>query len=200
VSFLYDHVGNRKYLTITERNAFLAAADQLPGPARVFCRTLAFTGARLSEVLALKPGQIDTASGVVIFESLKKRRRGVFRAVPIPGDLITDLRQLAAANYANDHARTETGRLWPWSRTTGWAQVKRAMALAGVAGSNASPKGVRHGFGVGNLQAGVPVTTVKKWLGHARLSTTEIYVDAVGEEEKALAKRHWATFSLDEEK
>lgn len=197
MSFLYDPAGNRKYLTIAERTAFLNAARELPAPARAFCRMLAFTGARLSEVLALTPGQIDAAAGVVIFECLKKRRRGIYRAVPIPPDLIQELRQLAPAHRAMDGFGTDADhRLWPWSRTTGWAQVKRAMALAGLTGSHASPKGVRHGFGVGNLQAGVPVTTVKKWLGHARLSTTEIYVDAVGEEEQSLARRHWTTFGL----
>src|SRR5271168_3408685 len=77
---IYDPSGHRKYLTITERTAFLAAARKLPVPARVFCETLAFTGARISEVLFLTSRQIDAAAGVVIFESLKKRRRGVYRA------------------------------------------------------------------------------------------------------------------------
>ena len=35
--------------------------------------------------------------------------------------------------------------------------------------------------------------TVKKWLGHANISTTEIYANAVGEEETELAVRMWAT-------
>lgn len=200
MSFLYDPAGNRKYLTVSERTAFLAAAGGLPQPARVFCRTLAFTGARISEVLSLTPRQIDAAAGVAIFECLKRRRRGVFRAVPIPADLIDELRQLSTENHAKDGFDIEADRLWSWSRTTGWAQVKRAMAHAGLAGSQASPKGLRHGFAVAALHAGVPVTTVKKWLGHARLSTTEIYTNAVGQEEQALAKRFWTTFRLDSEK
>jgi integrase/recombinase XerD len=32
---------------------------------------------------------------------------------------------------------------------------------------------------------------VKRWLGHAHLSTTAIYVDAVGEEERGIAARLW---------
>ena len=153
MSFLYDPAGNRKYLTITERTAFLAAARELPPPARVFCRTLAFTGARLSEVLALTPRQVDAAAGVVIFECLKKRRRGVFRAVPVPGELIAELRQLSTEAHNVERTNTEAARLWSCSRTTGWAQVKRAMAIAGLTGSHASPKGLRHGYGVAALQA-----------------------------------------------
>ena len=41
---------------------------------RSFCLTLLYTGARISEVLALVPTRIDPVSGVVIIRSLKKRR------------------------------------------------------------------------------------------------------------------------------
>lgn len=68
------------------------------------------------------------------------------------------------------------------------------MAAAAVAGPQASPKGLRHGFAVAALQSGVPINFVRKWLGHARLSTTEIYADAIGEEERAIAERHWRSF------
>ena len=51
---------------------------------RTFCHTLAYTGCRISEALALTTDRIDFKDGTVIFESLKKRRTGVFRPVPIP--------------------------------------------------------------------------------------------------------------------
>jgi site-specific recombinase XerD len=51
---------------------------------------------------------------------------------------------------------------------------------------------MRHGFGVGTLQSGVPITLVQRWLGHARLSTTAIYADVSGAEEMAFAERFWA--------
>jgi len=37
----------------------------------------------------------------------------------------------------------------------------------------------------------VPLNMTQKWLGHARLSTTAIYADAVGAEERQLAQRMW---------
>jgi site-specific recombinase XerD len=67
------------------------------------------------------------------------------------------------------------------------------MLEAGITGRQAMPKGPRHGFGVGVLQSGVPINLLKKWLGHTRLSTTEIYADAVGAEEQAIASRFWET-------
>jgi integrase len=69
------------------------------------------------------------------------------------------------------------------------------MDAAGIAGHQARPHGLRHGFGVGALQAGVPITLLKRWMGHARLSTTEIYLDVIGPEEIAFARRFWASMA-----
>jgi site-specific recombinase XerD len=65
------------------------------------------------------------------------------------------------------------------------------MAAAQIDGTQASPKGLRHGFGVAAVSAGIPLNLVQKWLGHAQLSTTAIYADAVGTEEKNIAARMW---------
>ena len=194
VSFLYDREGNRKYLTRAERNAFLAAASAKPANVRTFCLTLAYTGARTSEVLALTPRSIDVAARVVVFESLKKRRRGKFRAVPVPIELLAELESVHQFQQAQENPDLAKRRMWNWCRTTAWKRVKECMAAANISGPQASPKGFRHGFAVGVLQSGVPINFVKKWLGHARLSTTEIYADAVGEEEQAIASRFWTTF------
>ena len=45
-------------------------------------------------------------------------------------------------------------RLWPWGRMTGWRVVHRVMQDAGLAGPHASPKGLRHGFGVQAVSKG----------------------------------------------
>lgn len=51
---------------------------------------------------------------------------------------------------------------------------------------------MRHGFGVGTRQSGVPITLLKRWLDHARLSTTEIYLDVIDPEELAFASLFWS--------
>src|SRR5271155_4747044 len=81
---LYDHAGQRKYLTPGERREFLRAAENAPLTVRTFCATLAHTGCRLSEALALTAARVDVGAGVLVFESLKKRRKGIYRAVPVP--------------------------------------------------------------------------------------------------------------------
>lgn len=88
---IHDVAGGRKYLTEQERRRFLEAADQAPREVRAFCHTLAWTGCRISEALALTAERIDIAQGTITFDSLKKRRRGLFRTVPIPPELATML-------------------------------------------------------------------------------------------------------------
>jgi site-specific recombinase XerD len=57
--------------------------------------------------------------------------------------------------------------------------------------SRACPRGLRHAFGIGALQAGIPLNLAQRWLGHSRISTTAIYADVSGDEEKAFATRFW---------
>lgn len=83
--------GKRKYLTADERTRFLAAADAHESDVRTFCGVLAFAGCRLSEALELTAERVDFAGGVLVFETLKKRRRGVFRAVPVPPALLVEM-------------------------------------------------------------------------------------------------------------
>jgi integrase/recombinase XerD len=72
------------------------------------------------------------------------------------------------------------------------AAVHAVTADARLDGPHASPKGLRHGFGVTAVSAGIPLNLVQKWLGHAQLTTTAIYADAVGEEEEqSIAARMW---------
>src|SRR6267142_914214 len=74
---------------------------------------------------------------------------------------------------------------------TAWRHVKAVMQVSGIRGAQASPKGLRHGFGVAAVHAGVPLHLVQRWLGHAQLSTTAIYAEVVGQEEHDIAARMW---------
>jgi integrase/recombinase XerD len=189
---LHTTDGIRKYLTAGERADFLRAAALGDREVRTLCMTLAYAGCRLSEALALTADRVDRAAGVLVFESLKKRRTGIFRSVPVPPALL-DALDLAHGLRALQTRRGKGRgvRLWPWSRMTGWRAVHAVMAAAGLDGVAASPKGLRHGFGVAAVSAGIPLNLVQKWLGHAQLSTTAVYANAVGAEEKDIARRMW---------
>lgn len=188
---LHDTAGHRKYMTADERARFLAAAEQAPRETRTFCLTLCYTGCRISEALALTADRVDLEAGTVVFESLKKRRSGRYRAVPVPAGVLDALDLVHDLKATQRRAQGRKTRLWPWSRATAWRRVAGVMRDARIAGPQATPKGLRHGFGVRAVNAGIPLNMLQKWLGHAQLSTTAIYADAVGAEEQAIAARMW---------
>jgi integrase/recombinase XerD len=189
---LHTIEGARKYLTAGERSRFLREADLADRQIRTLCMTLAYGGCRLSEALALTADRLDLAAGVLVIESLKKRRMGVFRTVPMPPALLDALDMVHGIRELQTRRGKGQGvRLWPWSRMTGWRAVHAVMEAAGLDGPHASPKGLRHGFGVAAVSAGIPLNLVQKWLGHAQLTTTAIYADAIGAEEQDIARRMW---------
>ncbi|WP_421729375.1 tyrosine-type recombinase/integrase [Brevundimonas sp.] len=175
--------GQRKYLQQGETARFLTAASRMDAESRAFCRLLAFTGCRISEGLALTSERLDVETSRVVFQTLKRRKRA-FRAVPVPRVLIQELARLA-------RGRESGAPLWSWCRQTAWRRVRWAMAEAGITGIHATPRGLRHGFGVATVQAHVPLTKTRDWMGHADLQSTAIYVDVVGEEERGFAVRLW---------
>ena len=81
--------------------------------------------------------------------------------------------------------------MWGWSRTHAWRLIKGILVEAGVTGIAASPKGLRHGFGVTAVTKGVPLHLVQRWLGHSQLATTAIYADVLGDEERQINTLMW---------
>jgi len=65
------------------------------------------------------------------------------------------------------------------------------MRLAGVPEAQAKPKALRHAFAIDGTQERVGLSLLKKWLGHAKLETTEIYATPLGPEERMLARLMW---------
>ncbi len=193
---LFTEAGERKYLSAAERIRFLSALSVLNCPReRTFCEMLYWTGCRPSEALALTALNIDIDTGAVIVRSLKKRgkRKGChFRPIPVPREFIArlaaahDLRTVQACSDGGVHAC-----LWNFGRTTGWKHIRRVMQAGGITGARACAKGLRHAYGVHAALASVPETRIKKWLGHASLETTEIYLDMAAPEDRAMAERMW---------
>ena len=184
---LFDSNGSRKYLNLAERKAFLRAAEKQTRQVRTFCLVLYYTGCRISEALALTSQRIDFDQCSLTFESLKKRRRGVFRSVPVPAELIDTLNLVHGITELSIVEKSKP--LWRWSRMTAYRKIKAVMKAAEIDGINATPKGLRHAFGIAANQKGIQLNIVQRWLGHADIKTTAIYSEAIGAEERNLAKR-----------
>ena len=182
---LYTGTGRRKYLTAHERQRFLAALASCPPEFETLCLMLALTGCRITEALNLTFADLDVDGGMVSVHSLKKRKTGVVREVPVPTDFLQGIRRVHGVGMPSD-------RLWPISRSTAWRHVKRIMIIAEVGETAASPKGLRHGFGVHAIHSGIPLNLLQRWFGHSNIATTAIYADVMGPEEREIASRMWS--------
>lgn len=188
---LHDTALNRKYITREERQVFLQAAAKCLGETRTLCSVLAYTGCHLTEALELTFERVDVKKKVLTFESLRKRRAGVFRSVPVPPQLIDTLDQV-------HHVRERRGRgryrfLWSWSRPTAWRRVREVMEMAQISGPHATSTGLRHGFGVNAVESDVPLPLIQKWMGHSSLEITASYASVHNHSDGEIAARMWNT-------
>jgi integrase len=188
---LIDASGRRKYLTSEERERFHDAARKQAPEVMTFCLFLYWTGCRISEALDMLRSRVDFESKAAIIETLKKRRKGVFRQVPLPDKFLSDLDLVHRLKKPRRGETRKDWSLWEWSRRTATRRVEEVMQAAGIEGLQASAKGVRHAYAIECLQKGIPLNLVSKWLGHASLTTTAIYANALGEEERTIAARLW---------
>ena len=186
--------GKRKYLTLEEQERFLSATSELERPeVRTFCDTLAFTGCRISEALALTPERIDLSARAITFQTLKQRGKVRFRSVPIPQQhleamlMVHEIRK----RQKSKSVATKTAKLWDFKRAMASRHVAAVMDAASIEGAHACPKGLRHGFGVRMAQKTRNPRLVQKLMGHTKMENTAIYMDLVGEEAHAEVMAAW---------
>ncbi|QIL21483.1 site-specific tyrosine recombinase XerD [Thermomonas sp. HDW16] len=82
------------------------------------------------------------------------------------------------------------GKGQPLSRQAFWVLVKRSAAAAGIDPKRISPHGLRHSFATHLLNHGADLRALQMLLGHASLSTTQIYTLVAREHLKSLHARH----------
>lgn len=173
------------YVTIDQAHAIANAAARLGGMRdRLLIECLWQSGGRVSEVLRLRPADVDDREGAVRLVNRKQRRRVVpHKLVFVSPDLVADLR-----GYARD---ARIGVLEPFFRSRqsaaaisdaqAWRIVNRASAYAAVQVVDgdrlrpANPRDFRHGCAVNQVRAGLPLSEVAQQLGHARLDSTAVY-------------------------
>ena len=122
----------------------------------------------------------------------KQRHKTRYRAVPIPDELLDALDNVHGVRKEQKQKKQGQGvMLWSWGRTQASKHIYAVLDAANIVGAHASPKGLRHGFGVLAAEATRNPRLVQKWLGHSSLETTAIYMDVVGKEEHNEAARMW---------
>ena len=188
---LYDRSNERLYINASERVRFLRTATNAEPATASFALTLLYTGCRISEALALTTSAIQSEQRIITFRTLKRRRSDYYREVPVPSHLIEVLQQAHRFESNPQHSALWQHRGQPLNRVTAYRWIKTLMVEAGITGAQACPKGLRHGYGIHALQSGVQLNMLQKWMGHADMSTTAIYTNAIGEDEMRIAERMW---------
>jgi len=182
---LYDLTGKRKYLISKERKRFYEVSLSREMSKRLFLLMLFYSGARISEVLNLEVEQIDFDQNVVVLECLKKRRKGIYRVVPLPKSFLNELKILIEFYELKM-------RLWTFTRRSASRYVKSAMTEGDIFGTQACAKGLRHSFAVSAVEKNIPINLIKKWMGHSSIETTAIYLNVSGNEERRFARKLWS--------
>lgn len=186
---LRNSYGQRKYLNRKERKAFLQASQGFELDKKLFFQMLFWTGGRISEVLNVTIEKVDLLEELVVLDTLKKRTQGHTREIPLPKPYPREL--TSYIQNIRKRPGNKQGRLWTWNRRSASRYIQAVMNQAGIQGPQASSKGLRHSFAVHCVLHNIPLTVLKKWMGHADISTTAIYTNVIGKEERMLAVRIW---------
>lgn len=134
------------------------------------------TGCRIGEMLPVTWGEIDFARGTLIVTGKGAKDRLVILGQPARAAL-TALRAAAArAGAPTDDAAPVflSDALGPLTRTFAERRMKRYLVEAGLS-TDVTPHKLRHSFATHLLDAGADLRSVQEMLGHASLSTTQVY-------------------------
>lgn len=189
-----------KTLTIKDVDRLLAAASERAGSdpraARLFCivELLYATGLRVSELVALKRAAMRGDPRMILITG----KGGRERMVPLSAaarEAVAEWclhRDEAEQELVKKGARASPflfpsrGRSGHLTRVAVWQALKALAARAGIDPASLSPHKLRHAFATHLLANGADLRSIQALLGHADISTTEIYTHVLDERLRAL--------------
>jgi integrase/recombinase XerD len=158
---------------------------------RAMLETLYATGLRVSELVALKTFDANLQAGVV--RVLGKGAKE--RLVPLGEESVHWLSKYLAEARSAFQRNKQSDALFPTARGAGmtreafWHLIRRYGARA-IPGKKLSPHVLRHAFATHLINHGADLRVVQLLLGHADISTTQIYTHVARERLKALHAKH----------
>ncbi|HEX8986831.1 MAG TPA: site-specific tyrosine recombinase XerD [Rhodocyclaceae bacterium] len=185
--------------TLSERNVEdLLAAPDVARPLglrdRAMLELLYATGLRVSELIELKLFELSLLDQVLRVTGKGDKQR----LVPL-GEVAADwlqryldeARPLLLKGRASDHVFV-TGRAGGkgMTRQMAWTLIKKHAAAAGIPAQRISPHVLRHAFATHLLNHGADLRVVQLLLGHADISTTQVYTHVARERLKRLHQVH----------
>lgn len=174
-----------KAISVAQVEALLAAPDErtpLGLRDRALLELLYGTGARISEAVGLDVDDLSgaqgpSAGGLVRLDGKGGKQRvvpvGSYAARAVDAYLVRSRPTLAAAGSGSPALllNSRGGRL---SRQSAWTALRSAATAAGLA-VGVSPHTLRHCFATHLLDGGADVRVVQELLGHASVTTTQVY-------------------------
>src|SRR5271157_5561663 len=139
------------------------------------------SGLRLAELRGLRLEQLHLEAGFINVIGKGNKER----VVPLGRQAVAALqRYLGAARPKLVTARSPanvflTKRGTPFAAVTMWLRIKQRVRRAGIA-RNITPHMLRHSFATHLLEHGADLRVIQELLGHANISTTEIYTHVTG--------------------
>jgi integrase/recombinase XerD len=184
-----------KVLSEAQVEALLAAPESettLGQRDRAMLETLYATGLRVSELVGLRLHELSLDMGVLrVFGKGSKER-----LVPLGEEAADWLRRyLAEGRRALLDGRQSndlfvTARAAAMTRQAFWQLIKRYAVVAGIDPARLSPHVLRHAFATHLINHGADLRVVQLLLGHADISTTQIYTHVARERLKQLHAQH----------
>jgi integrase/recombinase XerC len=138
------------------------------------------TGARVSELAGLRMGDVDLISGVITVRGKGKKERMCPLGEPARRVLVELMENRAVVAGDEGKSRGGSGAVFVSLRGTSLTPrsmeriMKKYLAAAGLS-ARFSPHALRHSFATHMLDRGADLRSVQELLGHASLSTTQIY-------------------------
>ena len=170
-----------KALPLSDIEAILAASGAagttLAKRDRALLEVLYGTGARISEAVGLDVDDLDLVEGTVLLRGKGGKQRlvpvGSFARAAVEDYLQVARPVLVSAKLASPamFLNARGGRL---SRQSAWTVLVKAARSAGVT-AEVSPHTLRHSFATHLLDGGADVRVVQELLGHASVTTTQVY-------------------------
>ncbi|MCF8539532.1 MAG: site-specific tyrosine recombinase XerD [Candidatus Nanopelagicales bacterium] len=160
--------------------AIIDSAGQSEYPARdtAIIELLYGTGVRISELVTTDLDDIDRETGTLVVTGKGNKTRLVpvgSMALEAVSRYIHDERPALMAKNTNSlmHRIFLNSRGKPLSRQSAWEIISRTASVAGLTG--VTPHSFRHSYATHLLERGADVRSVQELLGHASVTTTQIY-------------------------
>ena len=172
--------GIPKALAIAEVDALLAAADittRLGLRDAALLEIMYGTGARVSETIDMKQIDVDLDEATALLTGKGSKER----VVPLGTFAVKALRRYYVVRQELTAGRADPGVVFvsargrKLTRQAVWQILKKVAERAGIESARVSPHVLRHSAATHMIEGGADLRTIQELLGHASISTTQIY-------------------------